>query len=63
MNKTKEPSTIITEPDFSALPEELSMLLQIDLLMGRKKDFNRRLTHALNDLAVIAQGADASIKH
>lgn len=49
--------------DFSALPDDLSTLLQIDLLMGRKHDFNRRLTHALNDLAKIADDAETSLKH
>lgn len=49
--------------DLSALPEELSTLLQIDLLLGHTAGFQRRLHTALSELSTIADQADSAIKH
>jgi hypothetical protein len=46
-----------------SISDELSILLQIDLLLGHKNNFQKRLEKALNELNKISETGKNSIKH
>lgn len=46
-----------------AFSEELTTLLQIDLLLGRRDGFQKRLSNALEEIDQHATQADRAIKH
>jgi len=46
-----------------SIPDELSTLLQIDLLLGHKNEFQTRLKKAFNELNEISKDSKINVKH